>query len=378
MGFFDGGISGLFGLVGGAISSGVQAKAQREANETNLKIARETNQANLDIAQMNNDYNQKQFEKQIAYNWDMWNANNEYNTAANQAARFKEAGLNPAMMMGSGNAGTASSAGSVSPPTASPVTMQGSTVQPVDGWSKVFENMAGLAQMVEGIRGMRADNAIKDAEALFAKRKFLAEVQRMESEAKSGKARAKVDEKYSEMYDTILDNEITQKENDIAIQGVQKQILDTQLFMEDYRAMNFPQQLTYEMARITAEVQGIKEANELTREQVAHEVSKRINTIINAYGYEFANNKDKQRILKAIIDNLEFSTSNAYNSALSTGFSGLIPTFNDIPSLYEVITGKKRQSNKPTNDKNRGYGNAQQKWKNKGVKFQPPKKTIAL
>lgn len=318
MGFFDGGFSGLFGLVGGAISSGIQARAQRKANETNLEIARETNQANLDIARMNNDYNQRMFEKQIAYNWDMWNANNEYNKASNQAKRLLAAGINPSLAMSGGNAGTASNAGSVSPPTATPVTMQSATVQPVDGWSRVFEQMASLSQMVEGIRGMRADNAIKEAEALFAKRKFLAEVLRMESDAKSGKARAKVDEKYSDFYDTILANEITNKENEIAIQGIQKQILDTQLFMEDYRAMNFPQQLTYEMARITAEIQGIKERNELTRAQTAHEVSKRVSTILGAYGYEFANDAGKNRIINAIMNNLEYSTSNWLNSALGT------------------------------------------------------------
>ena len=40
----------------------------------------------------------------------MWNQTNEYNSAKNQAARLREAGINPALAMGGANAGTASSA----------------------------------------------------------------------------------------------------------------------------------------------------------------------------------------------------------------------------------------------------------------------------
>lgn len=89
---------------------------------------------------MNNAFNEKMFDKQVAYNkemyqqqlgdqwkfyndskqnaWDlvanqqqfqtdMWNKNNEYNSASAQRERFEAAGLNPYMMMNGGSAGTA-------------------------------------------------------------------------------------------------------------------------------------------------------------------------------------------------------------------------------------------------------------------------------
>ena len=89
---------------------------------------------------MNNAFNEKMFDKQIAYNkemyqqqlgdqwkfyndakdnsWklvgnqqqfqtDMWNKNNEYNSASSQRERLEAAGLNPYMMMTGGSAGTA-------------------------------------------------------------------------------------------------------------------------------------------------------------------------------------------------------------------------------------------------------------------------------
>ena len=98
------------------------------------------NSANKEIAQMNNAFNEKMFDKQVAYNkemyqqqlgdqwkfyndskqnaWDlvanqqqfqtdMWNKNNEYNSASAQRERLEAAGLNPYMMMNGGSAGTA-------------------------------------------------------------------------------------------------------------------------------------------------------------------------------------------------------------------------------------------------------------------------------
>lgn len=80
-------------LIGGAMSS----KGQELTNETNLKIARETNRMNESL----------------------WRAEMAYNDPSNQVARYRSAGLNPALMYGSitpGNAGSAP-------------TMQGATMQ---------------------------------------------------------------------------------------------------------------------------------------------------------------------------------------------------------------------------------------------------------
>lgn len=80
-----------------------------------------TNQMNMKIAQMNNEFNEAMLEKQMGFSREMWNAENEYNTPVNQRERLEDAGLNPYMMMDGGNAGNASSVGSVGMPTASPV-----------------------------------------------------------------------------------------------------------------------------------------------------------------------------------------------------------------------------------------------------------------
>lgn len=79
-----------------------------------------TNQMNMKIAQMNNEFNEAMLERQMDFSREMWNAENEYNSPANQMELRREAGLNP-YMIDDGYTGTASSPGSVGMPTASPV-----------------------------------------------------------------------------------------------------------------------------------------------------------------------------------------------------------------------------------------------------------------
>lgn len=146
--------------------------SQSSANATNLKIAQMNNEFNERMLLKQMEYNDKMFGKQTEYDWkkmqeqnsfnrdfafDMFNAENEYNTAANQRKRLEEAGLNPYLMMSGGNAGIASgqsaSAGSggapsaqgIHPPTATPV-----HVQPLDygtAFSRIASTVGDYYQM---------------------------------------------------------------------------------------------------------------------------------------------------------------------------------------------------------------------------------------
>lgn len=86
--------SGLFGGVGSVISGAIGAKSTSDTNKTNLKIN-----------QMNNDFNAREAQKARDFQLDMWNRENEYNTASSQRKRLEEAGYNP--YMNDAQAGTA-------------------------------------------------------------------------------------------------------------------------------------------------------------------------------------------------------------------------------------------------------------------------------
>ena len=86
--------SGLFGGVGTVISGAIGAKSTADTNKTNLKIN-----------QMNNDFNAREAQKARDFQLDMWNKENEYNSASSQRKRLEEAGYNP--YMNDAQAGTA-------------------------------------------------------------------------------------------------------------------------------------------------------------------------------------------------------------------------------------------------------------------------------
>lgn len=86
--------SGLFGGLGSVISGAIGAKSTADTNKTNLKIN-----------QMNNDFNAREAQKARDFQLDMWNRENEYNSASSQRKRLEDAGYNP--YMNDAQAGTA-------------------------------------------------------------------------------------------------------------------------------------------------------------------------------------------------------------------------------------------------------------------------------
>ena len=85
------GIATGVGALGGALFG---KKSTDSANKTNLKIN-----------QMNNDFNAREAQKARDFQLDMWNKENEYNSASSQRKRLEEAGYNP--YMSNAQAGTA-------------------------------------------------------------------------------------------------------------------------------------------------------------------------------------------------------------------------------------------------------------------------------
>lgn len=85
---------GLFGGLGTVISGAIGAKSTADTNKANLKIN-----------QMNNDFNAREAQKARDFQLDMWDRENQYNSASSQRKRLEEAGYNP--YMNDAQAGTA-------------------------------------------------------------------------------------------------------------------------------------------------------------------------------------------------------------------------------------------------------------------------------
>lgn len=127
----------------------------------NAASTNSTNRTNMQINRMNNEFNAAEAEKARQFQLDMWNRENEYNSASSQRSRLEEAGLNPYLMMNGGSAGTASSVGPSAPASASsPLGMQR---QDFSGFSNALSSALQLANqtretnaVVQNLQGQKS------------------------------------------------------------------------------------------------------------------------------------------------------------------------------------------------------------------------------
>lgn len=91
--------------IGGAVNGALNYFANDSTNRTNTRLTRETNAQNKEL-----------FERQLAWQEDMWNKSNEYNDPSNQRDRLLKAGINPAFVLGNGSLSEASPMSSPSAP----------------------------------------------------------------------------------------------------------------------------------------------------------------------------------------------------------------------------------------------------------------------
>lgn len=133
----------------------------------NFISTNKTNKSNMAINQMNNEFNAAEAEKARQFQLDMWNRTNDYNSASSQRSRLEEAGLNPYLMMNGGSAGTAQSAGSSSPASASPpLAMQR---QDFSGLSNSLSSALQIANQTKetnaNVQTLQSQKSLYDAQA---------------------------------------------------------------------------------------------------------------------------------------------------------------------------------------------------------------------
>lgn len=133
----------------------------------NAASVNSTNRTNMAINRMNNEFNAAEAEKARQFQLDMWNRENEYNTASSQRQRLSEAGLNPYLMMNGGNAGIASSSGSTSPATAAPpLSMQRQDFSGLDNaLSSALQISNQTKETNANVQSLQSQKALYDAQA---------------------------------------------------------------------------------------------------------------------------------------------------------------------------------------------------------------------
>ena len=140
------------GGLAGVASAGANYRSQNKTNQLNYQMFKEQQK-----------YDKEMYEQQLADTWEMWNATNEYNSASNQVSRLKEAGLNPAMMLGSMNAGSASASSTPSLAATARPNMQAPQIDPgrlMDAAARIFD---GASSGIEKYQQLKLSNQAIEA-----------------------------------------------------------------------------------------------------------------------------------------------------------------------------------------------------------------------
>lgn len=243
------------------------SQSTKNTNKTNLEIADRTNQANIDIAQMGNEYNMAMLDKQIAQQWQMWQAENEYNTPAAQKERYLEAGMNPYMQ--DMDAGSASSMTAPAGAPANVPTMVGATMQPDPALDKFVAVMDTLA----GIAGQVGDTLFQGTQISGAKTSNMVAKQSALADIKLRRANANLASVTAGNAQTRQQLEIAGQTiaNESAYQSLLGHAMENMAAYERLKVL--PQQLQYSLAHYSADLKNKYLSGELTKKEIEKKIS---------------------------------------------------------------------------------------------------------
>lgn len=308
------GAAAMTGVVGSAIGAGsslIGGVASTAAQ----------NAANKEIAQMNNAFNEKMFDKQVAYNkemyqqqlgdqwkfyndskqnaWDlvenhqqfqtdMWNKNNEYNSASAQRERLEAAGLNPYLMMNGGSAGTAqamSGSAGAAPSGAAP-SAQGVTPPTATPYSADYSGItAGLGRAIDVLSSM-PDRKVKEAQAdnlriegKYIAGKAMAQILQMRTEAKTKEARLALDKLIADFDNNLKVSNMAVNEQNIAESKARTQLAVTENLFRQKQLDFLPQQQKIELAQAAADIALKRSTGNLNNVEAQHEIKKIAETV---------------------------------------------------------------------------------------------------
>lgn len=333
----------MTGVVGSAIGAG--ASLIGGAGSTAAQ-----NAANKEIAQMNNAFNEKMFDKQVAYNkemyqqqlgdqwkfyndakqnsWDLYNDQKEYNSASAQRERLEAAGLNPYLMMNGGSAGVAQ--GGSSPSGAAP-SAQGVTPPTATPYSVDYSGItAGLGRAIDVLSSM-PDRKVKEAQAdnlriegKYIAGKAMAQILQMKTEAKTKEARLALDKLIADFDNNLKVSNMSVNEQNIAESKARTQLAVTENLMRKQELSFLPQAQKLQLAQGAADIAFRYSQKNLTDKQARHEVEKLAETVVRANGQALQNQFDADTYKNRVKQVQEILWNTMHEAGHLTGLTNII------------------------------------------------------
>lgn len=258
----------------------------QETNKTNAENVAATNQANKDIAQMANEHNEAMLNKQIQQEWDMWNAQNEYNTLSAQMQRAEDAGVNPYQALGMMNSGNASS---MSSPSAQPAVVpqmqaaqaQGATMMPADmsglsGLRGIASRFVEMMQAKENIKRTQLENQGKEIENKYKADMFMVEMFKKMQDAGLSRSKRLGQDIINRFQPEMMSAELNQKKTDTMFRNLeaQGQLIANLSAMQWYKVL--PVQIQQTIQQKAVEINNLRLMGKLTEAETRVKVNQAV------------------------------------------------------------------------------------------------------
>lgn len=264
-------------VIGGGIIAGA---TRLIGNLFGSKNNKDTNDTNLKINQMNNEFNareaEKAFQRESAYNDRIRAEDREYNSAKAQVERFREAGLNPSIMMQGQGAGVAQSNGVSSGSAQSSGNARMNAFQPDLDLSGTIHSFLSLRQQKEfqdeQINGLRIENQYKAQQ-------IMAEILDLKAKAKSNEARAKLDSTLEGLQGQIVRNQTITAESQARQANESAELMIAERLLKSKELDNFDAKFQQEAAMRFAQVFNYIQSANLSSAQAKHEIQKELKTM---------------------------------------------------------------------------------------------------
>lgn len=312
------------------------SSSQKSANKTNLRIA-----------QMNNEFNERMLQKQMDYNTEMWNKENEYNTAVNQAQRLRDAGLNPNIVMSGANAGTAGSAGGVTPPTASPVSVQGYDYD-FSGIGQGFAQGTAFNLQEQQIQNQKEQLAINRSVATADIVEKLASGRKMDAERMYQEVQNKFAERHEQNRIQLEESQVNNMNQHTSLLFWQTHIAGTKLAQMPYEFTRFMAESTARETMMIAQSALDYARKNLTNKEIEHVKANTMASWANYWkiledttGVELDNNikrETKEHIIGQAISTARILLNKSYPSWEQTELGNKIKNIIDL-MFYPVEKG---------------------------------------
>lgn len=263
-------------------------------------------------AQMNRDWQDAMMSKQMEWTEKMWNKSNEYNSAKAQVQRYREAGLNPYLMMtGGASAGVATSQGAPSGMSAPSPTGGFANTHKGD-ISQVINSITNKRMAESEIRAKNADSSLKEIEAETARARWQV---MLENLRRDGRYKDIVNEFEPLQRQAHLDSAAQALLN----QKEERRALEISNAIQSKELANYDYVFKLKCAQLIADIREKKASEGLKLEQAQHEFFKGLETIAKEQGINLDNKKKRAifdaEVEKAIQDTM--SPIGRYNNGTS-------------------------------------------------------------